>query len=199
MSKYIVGITGASGVIYGVELINRLLALGHELHVVVSPAAELVMQSELGWELKTMSLEQRRALFAAGTMQLHAHDDIAAVIASGSYICDAMVVMPCSMGSLSAFSGGRSDNLIERAADVMLKERRPLIVVPRETPLSSLHLRNMLRLSEDGAVIVPAMPAFYHQPASVRDMVDFVVGKVLDVLRIPHDIFRRYPGSLEHE
>lgn len=194
MSRYIVGMTGASGAIYGVELVNRLLALGHELHVVISPAAELVMKDELGWELAGLSPEQRRELFAAGDLRLHVHDDIAAVIASGSYICDAMIVIPCSMGSVAALAQGRSDNLIERAADVMMKERRPLLVVPRETPLSSVHLRNMLRLSEDGAVIIPAMPAFYHHPDGVGEMVDFMVGKVMDMLRLPHDIFGRYQG-----
>ncbi|MDO4540337.1 MAG: flavin prenyltransferase UbiX [Syntrophomonadaceae bacterium] len=199
MGRYIVGITGASGAVYGIELINRLLAGGHELHVVISPAAELVMHDELGLELEGMGLNERRALFADGKLLMHDYHDIAAVIASGSYLCDAMIIAPCSMGSLSAVSGGRSDNLIERAADVMLKERRPLVLVPRETPLSSVHLRNMLRLSEDGAVIVPAMPAFYHKPQGVGDMVDFVVGKVLDVLRLPHDIFARYRGNIGDE
>ena len=194
MQRYIIGITGASGVTYGWQLVHQLLAMGHEVHLVISPAAELVLMDELCIDVRGWELNQRRALFPPGELYLYAHDDIAARIASGSFICDAMVLIPCSMGSLAALCHGGSDNLIERAGDMMMKERRPLLLVPRETPLSSIHLRNMLRLSEDGVTILPAMPAFYHHPLELQDVVDFVVGKVLDQLKLPHQIFKRYTG-----
>ncbi|MDD3023475.1 MAG: UbiX family flavin prenyltransferase, partial [Syntrophomonadaceae bacterium] len=133
-----------------------------------------------------------RKYLPEGKLFFYANDAIASPIASGSYITDGMIIIPCTMATVSSLANGSSRSLLERAADVILKEKRSLIMVPRETPLSSIHLRNMLTLSEMGVQIIPAMPAFYHQPQSIDDMVNFVVGKVLDAMHIPHDIFLRY-------
>lgn len=192
MNRYIVAITGASGVIYGVNLIKTLLKRGDEIHLVVSDPACLVMQQELGWTLDAPPQISLRHYFSADNLFLYNNADIAAGIASGSFITDGMIIIPCSMSTLASVAMGLSGNLIERAADVMLKEHRPLVIVPRETPLSSIHLRNMLTLSDMGVAVVPAMPAFYYDPESVEEMVAFVVGKVLDVMKIPHEEFRRY-------
>lgn len=192
MSRYIVAITGASGVIYGVSLVRTLLEKGAEIHLVVSDPACLVMQQELGWNLDAPSQISLRHYFPEDNLFIYNNADIAAGIASGSFLTDGMIIIPCTMSTLASVATGLSRNLIERAADVMLKERRPLVIVPRETPLNSIHLRNMLSLSDMGVAVVPAMPAFYHDPKSVEEMVAFVVGKVLDVMQIPHDEFRRY-------
>ncbi len=133
-----------------------------------------------------------RAYLPLGKMYFYDNQNIAAPLASGSFICEAMIVMPCSMALVSGIATGNARNLTERAADVMLKEKRKLILVPRETPLHSIHLRNMLTLSELGVYLIPAMPAFYHHPQTLEDMVDFMVGKVMDALKIEHNIYQRY-------
>ncbi len=192
MSRYIVALTGASGVIYGITLIKALLAKGIEVHMVISQPAGLVLEQEMGWELGANPELTLGEYFPEGQLYLYNNADIASRLASGSFVTDGMVIVPCTMSTLASVANGLSDNLIERAADVMLKERRPLVIVPRETPLSSIHLRNMLSLADMGAAIVPAMPAFYHRPDNIEDIVSFMVGKILDVMKIPNEIFNRY-------
>lgn len=193
--RWIIGITGASGAVYGVTLCRRLLEAGCELHLVITDAGWRVLAEELGWD----AARRRNSLEAAfgdamadGRLTLHPLGDIGAPIASGSFLCAGMAIVPCSMGTLSAISHGASDNLLTRAADVMLKEGRTLLLVPRETPLNAIHLENMLKLARLGARIIPAMPAFYHGPKTMEDLVNFVVGKVMDNMGIPHSLFNRW-------
>lgn len=192
MNRFVVAITGASGVVYGVRLVEELLKRNLEIHIIVSNPAKIVMEQELGWNCKDNLEEVLKHHLPPGLLFIHDNDNIAAPVASGSFLAEGMIVIPCSMSSLSGLASGTSNNLIERTADVMLKEKRMLIVVPRETPLSSIHLRNMLTLSEMGVHIVPAMPAFYNRPESIDDMVSFIVGKVLDAMRIPNNLYNRY-------
>ncbi len=192
MPKYIVALTGASGVIYGINLTAELLSRGFEVHLICSDAARLVMEQELTWVFDSSLEVTLNKYLPEGKLFFYTNDAIASSIASGSFLIDGMVIIPCTMATLSAVANGSSRSLLERAADVVLKEKRPLIIVPRETPLSSIHLRNMLALSEMGVHIIPAMPAFYHKPQNIDDMVAFVVGKVLDAMHIQHDIFQRY-------
>lgn len=196
MNRYTVGLTGASGILYGIALIRELLATGSQVHVIVSEAAKMVLEQEQGWQ-QGETAGQALASLQADCPQLIRHDnrDIAAPLASGSYLTEAMIIMPCTMATLSALAHGSSNSLMERTADVMLKEGRTLVVVPRETPLNIIHLRNLLLLAEAGAKIVPAMPAFYHHPRSLDDLINFMVGKVMDVLRISHRLFERYGGD----
>lgn len=192
MKRFTVGLTGASGVIYGIALIGELLASGGEVHVIVSQAAKLVMEQEQGLMPGQTAAQALEAIRSRPRLFFYDNDDIAAPMASGSYIIDAMIIMPCTMSTLSALAHGSASSLMERSADVMLKENRMLLVVPRETPLNRIHLKNMLMLAEAGAYIVPAMPAFYHHPQGLNDMVYFMVGKVMDLLKLPHQLFRRY-------
>ncbi len=187
--KLIVGISGASGVIYGVRMLEVLrLVPDVETHLIVTPAARetIGLETDLGPrevdELADVS---------------YRFGDIAAAPSSGSFRLDAMVVVPCSMKTLSAIAYSLSDNLLVRAADVALKERRPLVVAPRETPLHLGHLKTMTRLTEMGAILAPPMPAFYHRPESVEDIVDQTVNRLLDLLRIelPEDLFQRWRGG----
>lgn len=191
---YTVGFCGGSGIAYGLRLVETLLAAGHTVHLCATGAAVrvLVHEARLPLDLERPDL---RALFPqAAHGQLHVHDKAAveAAPSSGSARIAATVLIPCSMGTLARVAHGFSSNLIERAADVALKEGRPLVVVPRETPLSVIHLENMLLLARAGAVVLPAMPGFYHHPESVQDLVDFVVGKVLDRLGVEHALYRRW-------
>ncbi|MBN2644802.1 MAG: UbiX family flavin prenyltransferase [Desulfuromonadaceae bacterium] len=193
----VVAMTGASGALYGLELVRALLASGCRVSLLLSAAAHQVLQLEQGlnWSQEPAVFQRlAREYFADQTGHLccYGAQDFSAPVASGSAAADAMVVIPASMGSVARFALGISSSLIERTADVMLKERRPLIVVPRETPLSTIHLRNLLTLAEAGAVVLPAMPAFYSQPQSLLDLVHFVVGKVLDQLHLGHDLFTRW-------
>lgn len=190
MANYVVALTGASGIIYGIRLAEELLQRKHTVHLVASRAAYIVMEQELGWRLNQH--RQSWQPYLPGDLHIYANEDIDASIASGSFITEAMIVIPCTMATVSALACGSSRSLAERAADVALKEKRTLIVVPRETPLNTVHLRNMLALSEMGVHIIPAMPAFYHKPATLDDMVNFMVGKVLDALRIENSLYRRY-------
>lgn len=182
MKRYFVGITGASGSIYGARIVEALLAdPGREAHVCVSPAAERVMAAELGAEpenfLKIGDEQKARLVW-------HRHDDIGSGPASGSWRHDGMIVAPCSVKTMGALAAGMADNLIGRAGDVAMKEGMPLVLVVRETPLNLIHLRNMVRLAEAGATILPASPAFYHQPKTIEDLVRQVVQKVFDRLGI---------------
>jgi len=181
--RLIVAITGASGVIYGKRLLEALREEKVETYLVVSKVAESVIEHEL----KTTKSELDK-------LAVHVCDvnDLSAPIVSGSFRTDGMIVIPCSMKTLAGIAHGYSDNLILRAADVTLKEKRKLILVPRETPLSVVHLRNMLDLASQGVFILPAMPAYYHKPEKIEDLVDFVVGKALDILGIEHKLFKRW-------
>jgi 4-hydroxy-3-polyprenylbenzoate decarboxylase len=190
-------LTGASGMPYGIRLLECLLASGARVYLLYSQAAQIVARQEMDLALPGRAREaeaffSERFGAAAGQLRAFGREEWFAPVASGSNPADAMVVCPCTMGTLAAVAQGLADNLIERAADVMLKERRPLILVPRETPLSAIHLENMLRLARAGAVVLPANPGFYHRPASVEAIVDFVVARVLDQLRIAHQLMQRW-------
>jgi 4-hydroxy-3-polyprenylbenzoate decarboxylase len=229
MANYVVAITGASGAIYAVRLLEVLLSAGKKVHLTISPAATLVLSQELGLkvDLEKFSPEQllpedrkagedsalgslRRtdsgfdtssvfsdADHSPGKLTYHHYHDFSAGIASGSYPTAGMVICPCSMGTLAAIAGGHSSNLIQRAADVHLKERRKLIVVPRETPLGLIQLDNMRRLTEAGGIVLPAMPAFYQNPVTIHDLIDFVVGRICDQLGLKLDLFKRWGGPKE--
>jgi len=192
LKRLVLAITGASGAVYGVSMARELLLRDFEVHLVASEAACIVLGQEMGWDFAPGVEEVFHRHIPGDKLHFYSNDDIAAPVASGSFINSGMLVMPCSMSTLSAIAHGSAHNLITRAADVMLKERRQLILVPRETPLNSIHLRNMLLLAEAGAQIVPAMPAFYHKPETIDDMVNFMVGKVLDLLNVQNNLFRRY-------
>lgn len=196
MARYTVVITGASGSVYGMRLVERLLATGNEVALIMTPAGGEVAAYELEFDLPAE--ETARALLRYLELPLDAPLRIACCgdlfdpLASGSHPTDGMIVIPASMGFCARVASGLASNLPERAADVALKERRPLVMVPRETPLSLIHLRNLTALAEAGAVVVPATPAFYHHPETLDDQVNFVVGKVLDVLGVGHELFPRW-------
>lgn len=198
MSKTItLALTGASGMAYALRLLEALLSNGHTVYLVYSQAAQFVAKQELDLSLpgrvsETRSLLLERHRCRPEQLHVFAKEDWLAPIASGSGAADAMVVCPCTMGTLSAIANGTSDNLIERAADVMIKEGRKLILVPRETPLSPIHLENMLKLARIGVVMLAANPGFYHQPTTVQHIVDFIVAKILDQLGIAHDLMARW-------
>ncbi len=188
--------TGASGSIYGLRLMEELVRRGFLLTVCVSESGRLVCKDETGLDLSgepsVATSRLQKHLGVKLGVEVVASDNLFVSSASGSAAPAAMVVAPCSMGSLARIACGVSANLIERSADVMLKEHRPLLLVPRETPLSEIHLENMLKLARMGARIIPAMPGFYHKPESIDDLVNFVVGKVLDQLGVPNDLFTRW-------
>jgi 4-hydroxy-3-polyprenylbenzoate decarboxylase len=190
-------LTGASGMPFGLRLLECLLGAGLRVYLLYSPAAQIVAKQECDLVLPARAGDAERALgarFAArpGQLAVFGREDWMAPVASGSNPADAMAVCPCSMGTLGAVAAGLADNLIERAADVMLKERRPLVLVPRETPLSAIHLENMLKLARAGAVILPPAPGFYARPESVAELVDFVVARVLDQLGVAHALGPRW-------
>jgi len=191
----IFGITGASGAPYAVRLLQQLTAAKRAVSLIVSSHGLRLLQIEM--EISTVE-ELRIAVGAKGWdtyVKTYANEDRGAPPASGSALSAGMVICPCSMGTLSAISVGASRSLIERAADVALKERRKLVLVPRETPLSAIHLQNMLRVSRAGAVVLPAAPAFYHKPATIDDMVDFIVARVLDQLGVENKLGKRWDGT----
>lgn len=196
MSCYTVVITGASGSAYGMRVIEQLALAGHEVSVSMTEVGRDVTSYELGFDLPmeepANALKRYLELTGDVTVRYACANDLFDPIASGSHLVDGMVVVPASMGFVASVANGLANNLPERAADVMLKERKPLIFVPRETPLSLVHLRNLTALAEAGAVILPAMPAFYHRPRTVDDQVSFIAGKVLDALGVPHDLFERW-------
>ncbi|MGE5398665.1 MAG: UbiX family flavin prenyltransferase [Chitinophagales bacterium] len=190
MAKLVIAITGASGVVYGIELVNWLIVNGHEVHLIISDPAKLVIRDEMDWIID--STEDMKNHLDIGSLYCYENGKIGSVIASGSFLHDGMVVVPCSMSTLAGIANGNSKNLVERSADVTLKEGRRLILVPRETPLNRIHLRNMLAVDEAGARIVPAMPAFYSRKKNVNDLVNFMVGKILDALGIENQAYERY-------
>ncbi len=183
--RIIVGISGGSGVIYGIRLLEILKKSEVETHLIVTPAARITIAAET--DRDPASIEKLAS-------KSYRYNDIAAPISSGSFPVESMVVIPCSMRTLGSIASGMADNLLTRAAEVTLKERRTLIIVPRETPLTLIHLENMVKVAREGAVVLPAMPAFYHRPSSVEDIVNHLVGKVLDLLKIEHSLFKRWEG-----
>lgn len=192
----VLGITGASGAPYAVRLLEVLLEAGREVHLSISPSGQAVIATELG---RLIDLERfdaplllGRPLPAAGLLHYHHHKNLMAPIASGSFLTAAMVICPCSGSTLSAVAHSMGENLIHRAAEVHLKERRKLVVVPRETPLSLPQLKNMQAIHEAGAVVLPAAPGFYHGAATVADLVDFVVARICDQLGVPNKLISRW-------
>ena len=193
----VVAMTGASGAPYGIRLLEVLLQAGRTVHLVMSPAAVEVLQQETERRVRLDHFQLGDLLgpvAASVADKVHYHDyrDFRAGIASGSFPTTGMVVCPCSMGTVGAIAHGLSQNLIHRAADVHLKERRPLVLVPRETPLHVIQLRNLTACAEAGAVILPAMPAFYTRPQGLSDMIDFIVGRICDQLGVEHKLFPRW-------
>lgn len=201
MTPVVVGITGASGIVYSVRLVQALLESGRDVHLIISEAARLVIKEELNISLKSFvrseSLQEVFGVSQSARLTAFSPKDFTAPVASGSYPVAGMIIVPCSMGTLGAIASGLSQNLIHRAADCVIKEGRRLVLVPRETPLSAIHLENMLKLARLGVRMVPAMPAFYSGASTVSEMVDFLIGKVLDQLEIPHALYPRWTGSLE--
>ncbi len=187
MKRLTIGISGATGAIYGIRLLEVLSKLDFETHLVVSDAGEKTILAETSWKM-----DEVKALARVN----HDINDIAADISSGSFQAEGMVVIPCSIKSLSAIANSYNENLLIRAADVTLKERRKLILVVRETPLHKGHLELMVRVADMGAIILPPIPAFYSKPKTIDDIVNHTVGKVLDLLQIDHNLFRRW-GSPE--
>ena len=193
----VVALTGASGMAYGMRLVESLVRADARVFLLYSQAAHVVAKQELGFVLPPRAADAERAFterYAAKEGQIRAfgRDDWFAPVASGSNPADAMVICPCTTGTLAAVAMGLSDNLIERAADVMLKEGRKLVLVPRETPFSTVHLENMLTLARAGAVILPANPGFYHRPTRVEELVDFIVARILDHIGVPNRLAGRW-------
>ncbi|QOJ22750.1 MAG: UbiX family flavin prenyltransferase [Gammaproteobacteria bacterium] len=189
--------TGASGMPYGIRLLEMLLQEGQQVYLLYSKVAQVVAQQEMNLALPSSAKEaeaffRQRYQVPDGQLRVFGREEWFAPVASGSNPGDAMVICPCTMGTLAAVAAGMSQNLIERAADVMLKENRPLIIVPREMPFSAIHLENMLKLARSGAVILPANPGFYHHPQTVQDLVDFVVARILDHLGVKHNLIARW-------
>jgi flavin prenyltransferase len=192
--------TGASGMPYGLRLLECVLAADCRVFLVYSSAAQIVARQECDLALPAQPREATRQLgerFGArdGQLSVFGREDWMAPIASGSNAADAMAICPCTMGAIGAIASGLADNLIERAADVMLKERRTLVLVPRETPLSAIHLDNLSKLARAGAVILPPAPGFYDRPRAISDLVDFVVARVLDQLAVPHTLGPRWGAN----
>lgn len=194
----VLAISGASGAPYGIRLLEVLLRAGRTIHLTMSPAATQVLEQELDRKVRLDDFALRDLLGESDALALGARvhyyhfRDFRAGIASGSFLTAGMVICPCSMGTVAAISHGLSENLIHRAADVHLKERRKLVLVPRETPLHAIQLRNLALCAEAGAVILPAMPAFYTRPQSLDDCVNFIVGRICDQLGVPHQLLRRW-------
>lgn len=179
----VVGITGASGVIYGIRLLEALKKLNIESALVMSDLSKVVIESETDYTVEDV------INLADNYYDFH---DLTASITSGSFKTNGLVIVPCTMKTLSSIANGYGANTITRVADVSLKEKRPTIIVPRETPLRSIHLQNMLTLSQEGATILPAMPGFYSNPKTIDDQIDFIVGKILDSLKIENNLFKRW-------
>jgi 4-hydroxy-3-polyprenylbenzoate decarboxylase len=190
-------LTGASGMPYGLRLLDCLLAAKVRVYLLYSQAAQIVIKQEIGetWPSRAKDVEAmlcERHGVGNDLLRVFGREEWFAPVASGSNPADAMVVCPCTMGTLAAIATGMSDNLIERAADVSIKEGKKLVLVPRETPYSAIHLENMLKLARLGVVIVPPNPGFYHHPQTVQDLVDFVVARVLDQIKVPHQLMVRW-------
>lgn len=181
--KIVIGFSGASGIIYGIRLLEILHSINIQTYLIISE-----------WAKKNIEIETDKTLEYVKSLSSVNYDNfrLDASVSSGSFLHDGMVIVPCSMKSLSSIANGYDDTLISRAASVTLKESRKLIIVPRETPLSRIHLENMVKLQEAGAIILPAMPGFYHKPSTIEEIVDHLVGKILDQLNIKHDLFKRW-------
>ena len=197
--RIVVGVTGASGAIYAVRFLKACLEYGIDIDLVVSDYGRRLLIEECSLNLKTHDVatwldERYGPAERSGSVKLHGQGDMGAAIASGSGHADGMVVLPCSMKTLAGIAGGASTNLIERAADVTLKEARTLVLVPRETPLNLIQLENMTQAARAGARIVPAMPAFYYGPRSFDDLADFIAGRVLSLLGVPHGLYEPWKG-----
>jgi 4-hydroxy-3-polyprenylbenzoate decarboxylase len=198
----ILAITGASGGVYAIRLLEVLLRTGRTVHVTLSPSGAAVLKQELGLQVDLEHFRPGMLLASeadppdeqvyGGRLLYYHYQDFFAPMASGSFLNAGMVVCPCSGGTLSGIAQGASNNLIQRAADVQFKERRKLIVVPRETPLSSIHLENMKRIADAGGIVLPAMPGWYHGVQSLQDLIDFVVARILDQLGIEHTLMKRW-------
>ena len=184
--RIVVAITGASGVIYGIRALEVLKKLGVETHLIMSE-----------WGAKNVKIETDKSADYVRSLSTKCYEDgnMAAAVSSGSFKTDGMAVIPCSMKTLASIANAFDDSLVSRAAGVCIKERRKLVLVPRETPLSKIHIDNMGRLADAGAVILPAMPGFYHRPETMDDLIDHIVGKVLDQFDIDHDLFKRWGGQ----
>jgi 4-hydroxy-3-polyprenylbenzoate decarboxylase len=200
MSQVVVGVTGASGAIYAGRLLRALLIGGHTVHLVLSKYGRYLLVEELGFRPDKENLREFLARLygqetEAGKLCEYGAGDLAAIIASGSVAIDGMAVVPCSVKTLSSIARGAAASLIERAADVSLKEQRPLVLVVRETPLNLIQLRNMTAAAEAGAIILPAMPAFYQKPQTFDDLGDFIAGRVCNMLRIEHQLFPPWEGA----
>ncbi|MCQ6265327.1 UbiX family flavin prenyltransferase [Fictibacillus sp. WQ 8-8] len=180
--RIVVGITGASGSLYGYSLVRALHQLGVETHLIVTEMGEKVLQFECGVGMETLKQYA----------EVHSNKNLFASVASGSFLTDGMVVVPCSMNTLGAMANGVGDTLLSRSASVMLKEKRQLIVVPREAPFHLIHLQNMTRLAEAGACIMPASPGFYHKPKEIWELINFMSGRILDMLGIDHELLQRW-------
>jgi 4-hydroxy-3-polyprenylbenzoate decarboxylase len=195
----VVGITGASGAPYAIRLLEVLLAAGREIHLAISPSGQAVIEAEVGRRIDLDAFRVETLLGTApptaGRLHYHHHKNLMAPIASGSFLTAAMVICPCSGSTLSAVAHSMGENLIHRAAEVHLKERRKLVVVPRETPLSLPQLKNMQAIHEAGAVVLPASPGFYHGAESVADLVDFVVARICDQLGVANSLMTRWGAS----
>jgi flavin prenyltransferase len=197
----VIALTGASGAVYATRTLAALLERGVHIELVVSDYGRRLLRDELGDaasvdRLEAFLGEKYGEAVAAGSMTLHSNRDLGASIASGSHGCLGMAIVPCSMKTLAAIANGLSRSLIERAADVMLKEKRRLVVVPRETPMSLPQLRNMVLCAEAGAMVLPAMPAFYQQPKTLDDLADFMAGKILSALGFEHELYRPWTGQV---
>jgi len=192
MRNYILAVTGASGTIYSLRLLECLLQQEAVIHLVISKPAQIVARQEIGSSWAEILETSYSSQLGKGLIRIWDNEDFTASIASGSFPSQGMIIAPTSMSTLAAVTHGLSSNLIQRAADIMLKEKKPLVLVPRETPLSVIHLRNMLKLCQAGAQIVPPIPAFYNHPQTIKDIVDFGVGRVLDVLGLEHQLYQRW-------
>jgi 4-hydroxy-3-polyprenylbenzoate decarboxylase len=204
MKAIAIAVTGASGAIYATRTVAALLERGVHVELIVSDYGRRLLRDELGEQASVDRLmpfltEKYGAGVSAGTVTIHSNRDLGATIASGSHGCSGMAIVPCSMKTLAAVAHGLSRNLIERAADVMMKEQRRLVIVPRETPMSLPQLRNMVLCAEAGAMILPAMPAFYQQPKTLDDLADFIAGKILSALGVEHELYPAWTGQVDRE
>lgn len=181
--KVVVGISGASGVIYGIRLLEELKKVNAETHLIISSIAKDIIEHETDFSVDNV---EEIADF------VHNENDLNAIVNSGSFKFDTAIIIPCSMKTLSAISNGYGDKVITRVADVTLKERRQLIIVPRETPLRTVHLENMVKISREGAIVLPAMPGFYHKPETIDDQINFIIGKIFDIMDIDNNLFTKW-------